>query len=468
MSMAIVRGLTPVSRTMRMVCGIGRHVPQVNRFALREGRDYTMCPERYLEQRTRVDALLSKYRQEEPQDEIQLLEFVEELLARAGEKRHVAHLLSNHAEFRMIFSHIFDRAETYNTDTIMDLLALSHKHGANHDNLLPLAEELATRVEDMPYHLQQKALHVLSRLKLTHVDILHESVDVVSFTKSLRQDAVNKDTVGDTVCMLKGHYWSKELCQSLRDYVLMNVSKLSLRSMYQILSIMVDKHIATPDILRACAKAVTAILSRDVPVMDRCEVWGENYSFSLHNLAWIFGKVKFHSEELYHAFASLVEGPNDPWILTPRFISSFAWSCAKARFYSESLMDSIASYALRHLNWYKLADINLLLYGFGALNCHHLDLFNSCVDRIVRHPDHLKNHKICWVIAWVGLVMDQYPERLLSGMLTDDYLKCKLLLNLKGYDISLCCMRPYNFKGAAMPVYAMWHCKVCHYLAQWF
>ena len=23
---------------------------------------------------------------------------------------------------------------------------------------------------------------------------------------------------------------------------------------------------------------------------------------------------------------------------------------------------------------------------------------------------------------------------------------------------------PYNFKAAAMPVYAMWHCKVCHYV----
>lgn len=436
--MAIVRGLTPVSRAMRMVCGIGRHVPQVNQFALREGSDYTMCPERYLKQRTRVDALLSEYRKEELQDEVQLLEFLEELLSRAGEKRHVAHLLSNHAKFRKIFNHVFERAETYNTDTIMDLLALSHKHGANHDNfLLPLAEKLATRVEDMPYHLQQKALHVLSRLELRDVDVLHESVDIVSFTKSLCQNAVNKDTVGDTVFLLKGHYWSKELCRSLHDYVLMNVSKLSLRSVYQILSVMVDKHIATRDIVTACAKAVAAIISQDVSVIDRYEVWGKNYSFSLNNLAWIFGKVKFYNEELYHAFASLVEGPNDPWILTPKFISSFAWSCAKVRFYSESLMDSIANYSVRRLSWYKLADISLLLYSFGALNCRHLDLFNSCVEKIVCHPDHLKNHKVCWVTAWVGLVMDQYPERLLSGMLTDDYLKCKLLLKLKSYNTSL-------------------------------
>jgi len=29
---------------------------------------------------------------------------------------------------------------------------------------------------------------------------------------------------------------------------------------------------------------------------------------------------------------------------------------------------------------------------------------------------------------------------------------------------SNCCMMPYNFKGTAIQLYAMWHGKLCHYL----
>ena len=56
------------------------------------------------------------------------------------------------------------------------------------------------------------------------------------------------------------------------------------------------------------------------------------------------------------------------------------------------------------------------------------------------------------------VVCRQYETRapkLLQGM--DQQFK-------QPYNKQRCCMMPYNFKGTAIQLYAMWHGKLCHYL----
>lgn len=432
--MAFARGWFSVSRATRTLWRVGRHVPRLSRLLSNERSDFNhnvtltaaVCPEKHsVNQQTEIEALLTDYQDNGVPDERQAVEVLEELLTAAGNER--IDLLNN-AKFSTVFSRICDNAGAYNTSVIVDMLELLHKFSVNkQDILVPLAEELVSRFHDMSFHLRQQAVHMLVKLNLNHLHVLHESLDTGSFANALSQNAVNESTVGYTVYSLKSQTWSTELNESLQDYVLENSSKLNLRSIYQILLVMIEKKIATKDILKTFSKAVANILAQDIPVVERWEVWGSHYPQSLCNLLWAFGKVNFYDEELFLAFASLVEGEPDSVLLTPRFLSNLSWSLAKVRFYSESLMGLIADLSMRDLTKFTNQDLALLLYSFGVLNCMHLQLFNGVVEKVVDDPNHLENAKLCWIVAWVAMVLNQYPEQLLSEILTDDYLMCKSL-----------------------------------------
>ena len=428
--MAVVRGWTTISRATRTLWMVGRRVrPRLNRLLSSERCDdnhrtfpKAECPEKYVVQRTAdIEALLSNY-QEELLDEHQAGEYLEELLEKSGDDRQG--LLSS-TKFSDIFNNMLENSVKYSTSTVIDLLEVLHKYGVNQDVLVPLAEELASRIQDMSFHHQQQVLHTLWKLNLSHLHLLHESLDTVSFAKALRQNGVNENTVGNTVYSLRSRTWSDELSKSLQDYISENASKLNLRSIYLILSVMIEKGIATKDVLRTFAKSLASILTQDIPVEDRWEEWGSHYPRSLCNLLWAFGKVHFYDEELFLAFASLTQGSPDSLLMTPRFLSNLAWSCAKVRFYSDSLMANIADMSVKSLSEFTNQDIALLLYSFGVLNCRHLELFDLAVEKVVGDPNHLEYIKLCWLIAWVGMVFNRYPQQLLSEMLTDDFLKCK-------------------------------------------
>ena len=361
-------------------------------------------------------------------NEVQVQHFLEQLEEKAEYGGDVGRLLSDNSEVSDTFASICENASVYSTDVIVELLEQSHRCGVNvGDRLMPVAEELASRIDGMSFQGQQRALHTLWKLNLNHLHVAHETLDKVAFAQALRQNTVNEKTVSYTVFSLKDQSWSSELTEALQEYVAANAMGLNLRSVYQILSVMIEKRIATEEVVAGCAQSVAHTLTLDIPVSDRVEVWGSYYPNSLHNLLWAFGRLSFYSEELYSAFSSLVEGDHDPLLQTPRFISNLAWSCAKVRYYSESLMESIADISLKNLTEFKNQDLALLLYSYGFLNCLHLDLLNDSVTKIMRDPDHLDNTKLCWIVAWVSMVLEHYPEKLLSEMLTDDYLKCKLL-----------------------------------------
>ena len=382
----------------------------------------------YCQDETSIAAYPEKLAHREPLDQVQVQQFIQDLVEKAENGEDIACLLSKDTTFSDAFSSICENAGFYEADTIVDLLEHSHRSGVtNEHRLMPLAEELASRIEYMSFQHQQRALHVLWKLNLDSLRMRHDGLDMVAFASALRQNTVNNNAVSYTVYSLRNKSWSSELTESLQEYVVANAAKLNLRSVYQILSVMIEKRIATKEVVGSCAKSVAHTLSLDVPnVTDRLDVWGANYPSSLANLLWAFGRVLFYDEELYATFASLIQGEADPLLHTPRFISNLAWSCAKVRFYSESLMDSIADLSLRTLAKFKNQDLALLLYSFAFFNCMHLDLFNAAVDKVVGDPDHLDNTKLCWTVAWASMVLEQYPEKLLSEILTDDYLKCKL------------------------------------------
>ena len=344
-------------------------------------------------------------------------------------------LVSRDTKLSTVCSHIRENSAIYSTETIIELLELLHDHEIKHEDMLvSLGEELSSRISSMSLHFQQKILHILQKLNLDQLKEAYGSLDTTSFASALKQNSESANNMAYLVQTFKGESWSTELSESLQDYVIASSSKLSLRGIYQILSVMIEKEIATPNVLRTFAKAVSCILTLDIPTEERWQVWGAYYPLSVYNLLWAFGKMNYYDEELYAAFASLIEGPPDSQLHTPRFLANLSWSCAKVRFYSESLMQSIAEHSLRELVDFTNQDIALLVYSFGILNCRHHELFNAAVDKILRDPNHLENSKLCWIIAWVAMVLEQYPERLLSQMLTDDYLKCKLI----NYDIISC------------------------------
>ena len=297
----------------------------------------------------------------------------------------------------------------------------------NEDVLVPLGEELASRISSMPVRVQHKAFHTLLKLNLDHLIHACHSLDTSSLVDDLNLKSESTKCVARVMQFFQNKSLSTELEESLQHYVISNSFKLSLRDLCQVLSIMIEKKVATDDVLTALAKAVSSILMQDISIEDRWLVWGGDYRVTLVNLFWGFGKACFYDEELFAAFATLLLGKRDLLLERPLFFIALSWCCAKARFYSEPLMQSIAEYSLRNLMKFKHRDLALLVYSFATLNCRHKDLLKSAIDRIVSDPNHDTDIQTCWMTAWAAMVMEQYPVDLLSQMLTDDYMKSKLL-----------------------------------------
>lgn len=326
---------------------------------------------------------------------------------------------------RTVFDHIRESSTIYDTDTIIEMLKVLHYYGArNEDILVLLGEELASRISSMPIRVQYKAFNVLLKLNLDH--LMHASPDTHSLVDDFKLKSESTKCVAHVMQFFKQKSCSLELEESLQHYVIANSSKLSLRDVCQVLSVMVEKDVATPDVLRALAKAVSSILMQDISLEDRSLVWGGDYRISLINLFWGFGKVCFYDEELFASFASLLLGKPDFLLQRPLFFVALSWCCAKARFYSEPVMQSIAEYSLRNLTKFKYRDLALLAYSFASLNYRHHDLLKSAMDRILGDPNHSADIQTCWMTAWAAMVMEQYPVELLSHMLTDNYMKSKL------------------------------------------
>ena len=325
--------------------------------------------------------------------------------------------------------HIHENSTIYNTDAIIEMLEVLCYYGAkNEDILVPLGEELASRISSMPIHVQNKACHILQKLNLDHLMHTCCSLGTDSLVDDLKLKSESAKSVAHMMQFFKHKSWSTELEESLRHYVITNSFKLSLRDIVQMLNVIVEKEVATPDVLTALAKAVSNILMQDISMKERRLVWGRDYDLSLISLFWAFGKLRFYNEELFAAFATLVLGKPDLLLQSPHFFTALSWCCAKARFYSEPVMQSIAEYSLRNLTKFNHRDIGLLVYSFAALNCKHHDLLEAAIDKVLSGPSPIANAQVYWTIAWAAMVLEQYPVELLSQMLTDDYMKGTLFL----------------------------------------
>lgn len=291
---------------------------------------------------------------------------------------------------------------------------------------MSLGEELASRMSTMSHHFQSKTLHILQKLNFDKGGNGHLDTSSLISTLDLNSD----DAKGIVLRMqtIKGKPWSTKLTELVQDYVVTSSLKFSLQDTSRVLTVMIEKDIATLDVLTALAKTVSSILTLDISVVDRWVVWGPQYVNSIVHLLWGFGKVGFYDEELFSAFATLVLGRPDSHLQTPRFFANLSWSCAKVRYYSEPLMQSIAKHSLPKLAEFTGHDAALLVYSFAMLNYKHYQLLNSALDKILSDPNHLENPKLCWMIAWGAMVLEIYPAKLLSQILTDDYLKSKLTL----------------------------------------
>ena len=336
-------------------------------------------------------------------------------------------LTSSHSKLCTIFGHIRESFATYNTNTIIELLRLLHDYEVkDEDILVPLGKELTSRIPSLPLRFQYTALQILLKLNLDHLVESCGSLDTNSLVNALNLESESTKKIANVMQLSKSNSWSTKLGESLQQYVLTDSFKLNLQDIRQILSVMIEKKIASSDVLRAFAKAVSSILMLDIAVEDRWTVWGSYYPLTINYLLWAFGKMEFYDEELFAAFATLVLGKRDTLFQTPKFYASLSWCCAKARFYSEPLMHSIAEYSLKHLTKFTNQEIAMLVYSFAFLNYRHHDLVNSAIDEVLNRPCHIADYRTCWMMAWGAMVLEQYPVKLLSQMLSDDYMKGKL------------------------------------------
>ena len=215
-------------------------------------------------------------------------------------------LTSSPSMLSPIVGHIRENCATYSTDIIIELLRLLYDYEVkDKDILVPLGEELASRISNMPLRFQYTALYTLLKLNLDHLVEACGSLDSNSLVNALKLES--KSATKITKQSFKGTSWSTELAESLQHYVVTNSLKFNLEDIRQILSVLIEKKIATSEVLRALAKAVSSILMLDIPVEDRWFVWGPYYPLKLNYLVWAFGKMKFYNEELFAAFASLTQ-----------------------------------------------------------------------------------------------------------------------------------------------------------------
>ena len=127
-------------------------------------------------------------------------------------------------------------------------------------------------------------------------------------------------------------------------------------------------------------------------------------------------------QELFDSISEELLRTRDEKVLRV-LLPSFLMACKSARYYSPPLMSHVGGYVVDNLKHFTQSELNAIVHAYAKLNHHLPDLVPAVEGLVVSKNLRTANSYLLWNLAWCGMVFSQYPEKVLSLILTEDYIE---------------------------------------------
>lgn len=131
----------------------------------------------------------------------------------------------------------------------------------------------------------------------------------------------------------------------------------------------------------------------------------------------------FHShEELFDSVSEILLRTQDDYMLRI-LLPSFLMACKSLRYYSPSLMSYAGGYIIENLKNFTQNELATIVHAYAKLNHCLPGLVLAVEDLVVAKNLRTADSYLLWNLVWCGMVFSQYPEKVLSLVLTEDYIE---------------------------------------------
>lgn len=246
---------------------------------------------------------------------------------------------------------------------------------------------------------------------------LHEeelaNVFLISTAKQILIEGAQDLSQDQIVSLVTSNRINKHVRQLLGDYIVMKIPTLNFNFLAQLLSDMLQHGCLTQSVLTASAEAACNRIKNEP---------GEMRYVKLGKLFWVLGKFQHYNEHLCHTVSRFILNGRDKYF-NQFLMTIIVWYFARVRYYDPKVMNTIAQYALRHINSYSFLNLSNLVYSFGSLNHPHHELMTAVAERLIEEPSTDNNEQTYWMFVWASMVMDVHSTGVLSRVLNEDFIE---------------------------------------------
>lgn len=131
----------------------------------------------------------------------------------------------------------------------------------------------------------------------------------------------------------------------------------------------------------------------------------------------------YYNQRFFDSLSEVILGAHDEEVMI-HVLPSFLWTCCKLRYYPQSLLSHAGRYIPDNLRRFTIKDLSMVINAYAALN-HPIPQLVSKAEELVLGGRALllREQILVWSLAWAGMVLQDYPQKLLQVILKDEYIE---------------------------------------------
>lgn len=172
---------------------------------------------------------------------------------------------------------------------------------------------------------------------------------------------------------------------------------------------------------------LTAIENRMLAIIDTLDPQ------SIANIAWAFAKLNWFNDHIFMLIKKRTLDSITKRALRPQSITNIIWAFASLSFDDQQLFTAACRHFLLNHHHYNVDDVCQLIYSLGKMNFKPDSAAKEKIFPIVigklenlthqQHPRTSKFYKLLISAIWSLIIMEQFPSRLISYVLSDSFIK---------------------------------------------
>lgn len=134
-----------------------------------------------------------------------------------------------------------------------------------------------------------------------------------------------------------------------------------------------------------------------------------------------------YSEKAFDNFSNYLLGnPTEATML--KILPAFLSLCARQRYLNIPLLKLSGIYVAQNIKHYEPFQLQHVIHSLAQLNHSNQATANAIEDYLLKENRYQEYSLLAFMLAWYGMVHQQYPASLLEIILTDDYIAGKELM----------------------------------------